>query len=444
MPGALTHDPIRVGGGMYRNSDGSAPALLSVLGNRANTIYTAGDSLSANQFGISGSTYLAINTEGAFTWVDACLGGAFNLLGNTAVGGKTCRQMIDEQFPEIIAEAPRYCFFTAGTNDLYLGDADASTTYDRIIEAVEKLLAAGITPIWSTIWGRDYSASYTRLALQVNERLRRYAYTQQAGLFWDGFIPTHDPTGATGGGRAPLASYFYDASIHPNNLLGMRAGQFCAAAIGSRIYQPNRFVVGSETATTGYNGSNLLLNPNFAGTSGTVSANCTGTMPTSWVIDWATRTGSGSAAAAIVNITDSPTGLAVGQAVQVTISGTPANGDIVRVYQSNTENAALLSNLTTGNVFNCEGQIGVASGAAVRELRFRGQTNTESTWWGVNDKTAVDYPASVPLMSGQSQNLTVLGAGAPANARYDFRVTFSGNSSGTVLTFARPRFRKVS
>lgn len=426
---------------------GRAAAVLAAIGNASNSIYVAGDSLCANGFGASGNNYIATNTEGVFTWLDAFLGGAFNLLGSTAVGGKTCRQMIDEQFPTIIAAGSRYCMFTAGTNDLYLGLANAATTYDRIIEAVEKLLVAGITPIWSTIWGRVYSASYTALALQINERLRRYAYTQKAGLFVDGYVPTHNPAGTTGAGRTPLASYFYDSVIHPNNLLAMRLGQYYAQAIGSRIYQPNRFVIGNEDVTTGYNGSNLLVNPNFTGSVAVASANCAGVMPTGWILDWATRGGGSTAIAtsAIVSLTDATTGLAVGQAIQITISGTGANGDIVRVTQTHTQNPAFLTNLSAGNVFNCEGQLGVATGATVRELRIRGQVNgNESSWWGVNDKTAVDYPASVPLVSCQSRNLAVLGAGAATAARYDMRVTFSGNSNGTVLTFARPRFRKVS
>lgn len=428
-----------------RNLSPISPAVQALVTGNCNTVYTAGDSLNANGFASSSTNYIARQSEGAYNWLDASLGGAFNLLGNLAVGGKTCRQMIDEQFPTILAARPRYCMMSAGTNDLYLGDANAATTYNRIIEAVETLLNAGITPIWSTIWGRVYSATYTADAQKINERLRRYAYTQRAGLFWDGYIPTHDPAGTNGGGRTPLASFFYDSTIHPNNLLAMRTGQYCAAQIGSRIYQPNRFVIGNEDVNVAYQGSNLLTNPNFTGTSGTVSANCTGTMPTGWVIDWATRTGTGSAAAAIVSLTDSTTGLAIGQAIQITISGAPANGDIIRVYQSNTENAALLTNLAAGNVFNAEGQFSVATGAAVRQITIRaGTNNNENTWWGVNGFTAVDYPATIPMMSVQTSNMTVAGSGAPTAARYDMRVTFSGDSSGTVLQLSRPRFRKVS
>lgn len=433
--------------GTYEFSAAQAAAVLAAVNNASNTVYVAGDSLTAGGFADTGGNYKARYSEGYFSFLDAYLGGAFVVQGMTAVGGKTCRQMIDEQFPTILAARSRYCIFTAGNNDVYTENVSADTAYSRIVEAVEALLEAGITPIWSTIWARVYNATYTPVAIKVNERIRRYAYLQKAGLFVDGFIPTHDPAGTTGGGRSPLASYFFDSSTHLNNLLAMRTGQYYAQAIGSRIYQPNRFVIGAEDVTTGYGGSNLLTNPNFTGSVAVASANCAGVMPTGWILDWAARGGGSTAVAtsAIVSLTDPTTGLAVGQAIQITISGTGANGDIVRVSQTHTENAALLTNLSAGNVINGEGQIQVASGAAVRQIAMRVQTNgNETAWWGPNSQTAVDYPASVPMLSCQTDDMTVLGSGAATSARFDYRVTFSGNSSGTVLTLARSRFRKVS
>jgi hypothetical protein len=275
--------------------------------------------------------------------------------------------------------------------------------------------------------------------------LRRYAYLSGAGLFYDGALITNDPSSANNEGRLPLASFYYDSTIHPNNLLAMRVGQFAAASIGSRIYAPNMASVGNEGVTIATAGSNLLSNPSFQGTAGTVSANCTGTMPDGWAIDWATRTGTGSAAAAIVNIADSATGLTVAQAVEATISGTPSSGDVLRITQTNATNAALASSLSTGNSMQAEGSISVSTGAAISALALRVQANTnESTWQGILSQTAVALPATVPAMSYRTRPIVLLGAGVASQARYDLRVTFNGNGAGSVIRLWRPRVRKIA
>lgn len=424
--------------------DGAGNRVLTTSEqNAANATYILGDSLGANGWITTSNTYFALPGEGPLNWCNALLRAPFDIQGSVAASGKTLAQVITEQIPVIAALAtkPRYAFISGGHNDLYSDSESAATVYARMVTVIESLLALGVTPIWSTVWARSYSALPTVQHMQLNDMLRRYAYLTRAGLFYDGFEATADQTTSiTNEGRLPLASYYYDSSIHINNLLAFMVGKYMASRIGDRVFRPNAFAVGQEDATFSGAGGNLLANPAFRGTGGTVSANCTGTMPDSWTIDWATRTGSGSAAAAIVDFTDPTSGLVIGESIQVTISGTPAANDVLRITQA----SGIHGNLVGGNVVQAEGIMELASPAAVSECYIRAQTNTsEATNWGSNIQTPVALPATGQLYA-RTREMTVLGTGAASAARYDLRMKFNGNGSGTVLTFTRPRFRKVS
>lgn len=422
-------------------------ANFPVLPPTANTIYTAGDSFSANGLIVTGSNFINRASEGVFNYCDGFLGGVFTLMGNVAVGGKTCRQMIDEQFPTIFAltTRPKYVWFTAGLNDIYADLQSATTTYLRIIEAVQKLIGAGITPIWSTIWCKAYDAVATPKAVQCNDMLRLYAASNNCGIFWDGASITNDPTDSNNQGRTPLASYYYDSLTHPNNMFAMRIGQYAAQQISSRIPQQNLFSVGNEDLTFSGAISNLLTNPSFIGSGAASGTGMAGVFPTNWKADWPTRGGTPTATGAIVSITDPATGLQIANGFELTVSGTANSGDILRIYQSDTENSGLRTNLTTGSVVQSECIVKVTSGANMSSLAHRIQANTnEATWFGSNGQTAVTLPATIPAIGMRTYPLTVLGSGTVSQARFDLRITFNGAGTGSAITIWRPRFRKVS
>ena len=118
---------------------------------------------------------------------------------------------------------------------------------------------------------------------------------------------------------------------------------------------------------------------------------------------------------------------------------------MIRVYQSDTQNATLRTSLSGGNAVQAEGVFTVATGANISQIAMRVQTNTnETTWFGVNGQTAVSLPATIPAMTMRTAPLTVLGSTVATQARYDFRVTFNGVGTGSVITLYSPRVRKVS
>lgn len=427
-----------------RDASGNITGLVGYVDPKPNTVYLAGDSFTANSLIITGSNFINRASEGWFNWFDAFLGAPFSVMGKTAAGGETCRTMIDSQFPTIFALStkPRFVSFTAGLNDIYTDTQSAATTYARIVEAVRALIAQGITPIWGTIFAKAYDSVATPKAMQCNDMLRLFAQQNNCGIFIDFASIMSDPTSANNEGRTPLASYYYDSATHPNNLFAMRIGQWAAAQVSARFPQFNLFSVGNENVTFSGGSSNLLLEPSFIATAGTAGSNVTGTVPTSWTVDWATRTGTPTCAAAIVSLTDATTGLQIANGIELTVGGSAASGDVLRVTQTNSDNSGLTSNLSVGSVIQGEGIFKVASGANISEIAMRVQTGTnESTWNGVNAQTAVALPATIPACARRTYPLTVLAVSA---ARFDWRIKFNGAGTGSVITVWRPRFRKVS
>lgn len=433
-----------------RATSAALQSLVSGAGIPANTVYVCGDSMNTDTIVTPDSVFTARGTESAFNYFDALMGAPFDLLGSLAVGGKTTRQMIDEQFSVIDAlpVKPRYIDFTCGYNDVFIDGASAATTYSRIVEAVNWCLSRGIVPIWTTVWWGVYSPTLTPIWTQLNDMLRQFARRNNCGLFWDGESIVNEPTIANKQGRTPLASYFYDSTTHPNNLLALHLGQYKVQQLAAYFQRQNFSAVGNEDLTLSGGTSNLLLNPGFIASGAASGTGITGTLPTSWVADWVTRTGTGSAACAIVSITDPATGLQIANAIQMTISGAANAGDILRLSQTEVQNPALASSLVggaAGSVVQSEATISIASGANITQCAHRLLVNNaDSSWDGQNQKTAVALPATVPALTRRTRPRSINAAGVATNARHDLRVTFNGAGTGSVITMWRPRFRKIS
>ena len=417
----------------------------SGAGVRRPTIVLAGDSLSKNAYVTTSNTFVDRAPEGVFNWFDAYLGAPFNVLGVTAVAGTTTTDFLSTQLPAIIALAPKYCWLITGINDINVSLASGPVVAASVIQCVQALTSAGITPIWTTLFAQTFDAVATPKIMICNDILRRYAYANECGLFWDGFLTRVDPTNATNNSRGSAYAYDSPGFLHPNNLGAQAAGAYAASVLSPYILRSNAIQAGNETVAYTDGASNLLINPAFTGTAGTVSANCTGIMPDSWVIDWQTRTGAASAASALVSLTDAASGLVIAQGIQVTISGSAAAGDIIRITQTDAQNATLKNNISTGNLVQCEGIHKVVSGANISSVALRLLTNgVESTAWGQAIQTAGTYPATMPEAAMRSYPIAALGSGVASAARLDFRVTFNGAGTGSVITFWRPRVRKVS
>lgn len=411
-----------------------------------NTIWLGGDSLMQNAYVTTGNNFVNRPSEGWFTWFDAYLGAPFNVIGTSSLGGTTTDDFLTRQLPLMVASGARMCALSDGINNINVSLQSGAQAAAGVIACVQAIEAAGVLPLWPLLFPQTYDSVTTPKVAQCNDLLKTFAKSNKCGIFLDLTPARVDPTAPVATPNPSRgAAYSYDspAFLHPNNLGAMLTGIYGAVQAANQIPVRNYLQTSNETVALG--AGNLLLNPGFSGTGGTVSANCTGTMPDGWVIDWATRTGTGSAAAAIVAVVDPTTGLTVAQAIQVTISGSCASGDVLRITQTDAQNALLKSSLSTGNVMQAEARIAIASGANISQIAMRMQANTnESTWFGSNGQTAGTYPATVPRMSMRTASITVLGAGVASQARHDLRITFNGAGTGSVITYDLPRARKVS
>lgn len=411
----------------------------SVSGAGSNSAYILGDSLAANAYVTTGVTFYALAAEGFFIHANNLLGAPFNFIGSGAVGGKTAAQVLTEQVPAAIASGAKYAFVSMGTNDINAELVSGQVCAERVIAVIEALQAGGMIPVWSTIPARTFGTTARLNAmLECNDRLRRYAYlTRNAGIFWDAWRHTVDNTSTQCDARAGL---WYDSApnLHPDNVGGYYLGKALASVLRPLIKFPPIAAYGAEDLTNAPTRlSNLLANPYFSGTGGTVSANCTGTMPTSWTVDWATRTGTGSLAASIVDVTDSQSGLATAKAIQLVLSGSPAANDVIRITQASGMN----SSLAGGDIVSAECNLTLTAPTLMNQIAMRFQTNTaESTWNGVNNQAAGAYPEGFSA-TYRTRDMPVSGSGAASQARFDVRITCSGAATGTIL-MSLPRVRK--
>jgi lysophospholipase L1-like esterase len=408
-----------------------------------NIAWLAGDSFALNNWSTVGATFNVINMEGIHEWANALAGRPLDIVNNIGQGGQTCLGFIAEQLPSILAARPGYVFLNIGTNDTFNaaslgGDQLGIDTARRIQYIVTTLVNAGIVPIWTTIAPRTSGYTAARLAecLDCNNRLRQWAADNRCGIFWDQWAPFLDSTSAQCQIKAGFA---YDSpALHPNNYGAFVLGKKLAATLTNFVRPRQVFAFGNESqATATAQRSNVLINPNFTGTGGTVSANCTGTMPDSWAISWAVRTGGGSAAAAIVDITDPESGVVISKAIQVTVSGSAADNDEILITQASGFNSVI----SGGDLVRAEAIISIASPANLEQVRIRSQTNTtESTWWGaiLQDTGAVSMAQAFTAHT-KTRPIAVSGTGAASAARFDFRVRFNGAGTGTVATIYAPR-----
>lgn len=436
----ISSNPLTGGNGLVLGDD----YFPLDLPGGANTIILAGDSLSANNAAGTTPTFAALQSSGAFSIANALGGNRFNVVGRVAVGGKTAAQVLAEQVPGIVAARPKYSYFSAGVNDLYFENVPGNVAANRIISIVQTLIAGGVTPMWSTVWARQLTAGITDDHIWCNDLLRQFAASNPCGIFFDGFRISQNHGSSTFGIRS---GWTYDSApaLHVNNLGAYWLGKAMWKAYDPIVPKLHTLASGVEDQTTSVNNkSNILVNPFFAGTAGTVSANCTGTMPDSWVIDWATRTGTGSAAASIVDVLDTDTGLPVAKGIQVVLSGTPAAGDVLRISQSTGFN----TQLSAGDSYSSQCVLSLVNPTFTQQVSFRTQTQTlESTWWGNNAPAASgagtyeSYPESATFTC-ETNPMVVSGSGVANQARFDVRITYNGAATGT-LVFSQPRVRKL-
>lgn len=403
----------------------------------AQTAYIMGDSHAA-QHTVNTASTKSHTAEGAVHWANWLLGSPISVLRNLGTGGVTAAYVATSQLPTVLSAKPDFCFVFAGTNDIYASAATAAETLASVILLVTSLHAAGIVPVYTTIPARDYStANALRDHLYVNDGLRLFARTSGIGILWDSFRVMCDPASTQCVGRA---GFYRDSgpAAHANNVGAQWQGKALAAALTAwGLKKQFPLVVGAETYTNTQSAwSNLLDNSAMTGTSGTASTGITGTVPTGYTV--ARGTGTPTATASIVDVTDTDTELVVGKGLQLAITAGAANDEIIIT------NTDAPSRYVNGGSYEAEALLTLASPVNVLTLRGRVQTDSgagESSWFGTQTYTASAIPEG--FTNAVFRSLPNKPTGTVSTGQFSVRIKFSAAGSAT-LTVALPRVRRVS
>jgi len=244
------------------------------------------------------STARYTSSSGMINWACTLLHGrmAFDPVNNYGVGGERSDEVLARTATAItafVAAGVKFCFVSAGTNDVFQKRASALIIAD--IEAIALLLReSGITPLVNTIMPRTYDALATgaeRTTARnqqsfINAELREWAMTTPGIILIDLVRRVTDPASAAGeplGGASNPEGFTFDR-LHPAPRLGYVGGKVIAAALDP--FLPPR-VASYQTlidvyhATENLNG-NKLTNGKLTGTTGTDSTGASGDFATSW------------------------------------------------------------------------------------------------------------------------------------------------------------------
>lgn len=371
----------------------------------------------------------SINQDSVFAWANAGLKDALTVTGVFGdLATVTIDDIVNTHIPAALAADCDYVDVNLSFTDIYTNAATASAVLAKIVLAVDSIIAAAKIPVINTLAAREFSTEAILTEhLKLNAGIRSFLKTKSHSIMFDAFRVSCDVESST------CLPYTGFATAGVFSVLGASyIGQAKAKVLGKfvRPAEPS-FVSAGETYGRVGN-YNVVLNSAFTGTAGTTGANVSGTVPTDWRVEWATRVGTGVAQVRVEEVTDEETGLVVANGIAVSISsGIPANGDVLRIVQNS---ATLASRIQGGTYIKTEAGIKLYAVAGIRAVGLATTVNTNVSSWGSAGAASADYEGQHDIKVSTLPTL-VSGAGAATTASIDVNVTFSGNdpSSNVVV-----------
>jgi lysophospholipase L1-like esterase len=246
--------------------------LVTDRGLLLNSLFYVGDSITA--FGIAysgenntGTSYKpCLSSQSWPAWAMMMTNGKVRYVGQSATGGYTSAQILNEHIPKAIAAKPTFCVLMAGRNDVF---QYTTITIDQTIANLKRsfllLRKAGIIPVVCTMSAHSGNNDAQRLMEhQINAWLRGYARKHRLPL-----VDLHAATVNTDGNWLP--GYNKDAS-HPTPLGAKTMGKALADAMAPWL-SPNLPLIANEQLTPAVT-QNLVDNPLFLDNDGVT--------PTGW------------------------------------------------------------------------------------------------------------------------------------------------------------------
>lgn len=236
--------------------------------NRAVTLAPLGDSRTAIiSFDTAG---LNLTTLSHLNWANALNQQKYPYTGNFGISGADSGKIISTMLKPALASHPTFMTILMGVNDVRVPGFSAEHTMANIAQAADKALAQGITPIVFTDPGAvHYAAAQVTFINDLNARIKDYCAATKGAVLFDmaALISTQ---------RTPLIvfqpGWSYDG-VHLQTLGAYKVGLAFAALMDT--------LGAAAPAYPGLSG-NLLANPGFSGTGGTVGEGNTGALPDSF------------------------------------------------------------------------------------------------------------------------------------------------------------------
>jgi lysophospholipase L1-like esterase len=226
-----------------------------------NSIVLFGDSITNYNGGPGTSAPEIYDSKGFFVWANTILGNRFRVISNRGVAGETTAQMLLRVQSDIIALNPQFVTILAGTNDL-TANVPAATIIANLQAMYLACVRAGINVVAIPITPRTGLTGPQEIVMRtVNAWIVDYARTLPRMTVCNMGSAIADP--ATN--WQPAAGLLLDV-VHPNSAAAAAMGRLLAAHL-DRLAAPFDFL-GSGTGSS----DNLLTNPNFNGSGGTVAS----------------------------------------------------------------------------------------------------------------------------------------------------------------------------
>lgn len=306
-------------------------------------------------------------------------GAQLDIIAYRAVGGKTYRQIINEQLPATLTDASEIVHISGMINDIF------SSTFTQgcldLIELMNALVAGGKKLIIHEAMPPPHASGSSSYRFQsarvdaINQAIKKIVESYSIGVYVNSYEVLVDPSSTL---KNPYANFL-------NATDGLHIIQQGAQARG--YFKAKRILEKCNITSFVSLQSNLL--PAFTGTGGTFTntsgtGSCTGTPPSGWTVDAA----SGSPAITITNPTSNIIRFAI---TNVGVAGT--------VYIKPTSTAAILAALSVGRYVKANAEFGISrvtncAYGPIEIVRFNGTTPIHSS--GAPDTINTD---PTPIMS---------------------------------------------
>jgi len=267
---------------------GSVATAVEPYRKSANTIALLGDSFTDMSEDTTGvNSYRS--SRGFLTWAMQRLGQRLQIVAapgtaNGGITGQNTTQILARVQQDVVALAPGWAHVLAGTNDV-LGAVAFGTIQANLTAIYDAIQNAGIRLILGTI--APYSgATTTQLVTieRINNFIREQAQTRPGAVLADYHAVL---AGADGNWRVTGTTAYTGDGTHASTGGAMRMGKALADALAAHVPAMNILPTSNVDASanaSSFAKPNLLTNPMFTGTAGTVGTQATGQVADSWVV----------------------------------------------------------------------------------------------------------------------------------------------------------------